>query len=398
MISPTYIYATDEIVFNEVMAEPDSGDEWIELYNPSSESRDLSGWYVHDSVGNEIPLTNPIIAGHGFITVDCTDILNNSGDTLTLYAPEFDEGYPVSVYTYGSSTRGKTFARIPDGELWKTKIEPTKGKTNGEELEITPTPTPIPAPTPTPALDYSNISITEIYPSTNVGEKEWVEFYNDNDSAVSFDNWYLTDSSNGKKYINNFIIAGKSYATFEFTSGFLNNTGDMLTLYNHNQEYKTALPESYPEIAKSYSWAKIDDSWCLAVPTKSEANISCTASATPSPTPTPSPSPSPSPAVLGSTSTPSTKPIFETTKTPTTKKTSNNDQHDRKTPKINTPNPTATPNPGKVAGISTTQVKNNNSLTLPLSIAASGLVIMAGVAFPFAKPKIINLVDRIKKR
>ena len=78
----------DEIIINEVMANPGQGSEWIELFNTTSQSRDLKNWYLQDDAGKKI-LINDAIPSNGYLVVSpSSDILNNSGDSLTLFSDD----------------------------------------------------------------------------------------------------------------------------------------------------------------------------------------------------------------------------------------------------------------------------------------------------------------------
>jgi hypothetical protein len=175
------------IVLNEFLPRPfgvdygfDFGDdnsdmpkgEWVELYNNGSTAYDISGWYIKDGASNKIPvgashLLSPattIIPAHGFVVVYMNNaILNNGGDTITLYN---SSDTPIDSYTYDSHSefcdleatpgeindeagsggttgcggvpKNKSYARIPDGiGEWVDPI-PTPGGVNeiGNEVPM----------------------------------------------------------------------------------------------------------------------------------------------------------------------------------------------------------------------------------------------------------------------
>lgn len=90
-----------DVVINEVAwagTADNSNDEWIELYNPTNQNIDMSGWYFEDD-GSKLPaFQNAQIAPHGYFliedseetvsTIQADAILNfslaNAGDSLVL--------------------------------------------------------------------------------------------------------------------------------------------------------------------------------------------------------------------------------------------------------------------------------------------------------------------------
>src|SRR3989338_5532407 len=179
------ITAGKMVVLNEFLPRPngiaygfdfgnDSSDmpqgEWVELYNNSTESINLIGWYTRDetnSDGNKTVITalnttpaTTMIAGKGWLVVYMNKpILNNTGDTVRLFDaggnlidshsyddPDFCEIEPTpgddnstdASGSCGSVPPNKSYARIPDGiGDWVDPI-PTPGKVNVLEEEVSP--------------------------------------------------------------------------------------------------------------------------------------------------------------------------------------------------------------------------------------------------------------------
>jgi len=167
------------VVMNEILPNPEGLDtqlglqgEWVELYNNSNISIELSGWKIKDEVDHEI-IISPSNTMNGRTRIEAegsylewvvvfmsNDIMNNTGDTISFYD---NVGTLVDQYTYtsnvtdadsdsnstggadnnnptGSETagnEGKSYARIPDGTgAWIDPI-PTPGEPNVEgELEL----------------------------------------------------------------------------------------------------------------------------------------------------------------------------------------------------------------------------------------------------------------------
>jgi hypothetical protein len=140
-----------DVVINEVMPSNDRTaadqngeyDDWIELYNNSGTSVDLSGYYLTDKKGNltkwQFP-SNTTISGNGYLIVwaDKDTLqsglhtnfkLSADGESLLLITPQIGVADQVK-YGVADSTREISYARIPNGIgsfVWQT---PTFGKSN----------------------------------------------------------------------------------------------------------------------------------------------------------------------------------------------------------------------------------------------------------------------------
>jgi hypothetical protein len=244
-----------------------------------------------------------------------------------------------------------------------------------------------PPPTNSQAPD-GTITLTEVSPTTGPGEKEWVEFYNSNNFAVSLDGWYIKDASGNKKNIANIILAPGSYGIFSFSSGYLNDSGDKVELYYQDTRRINLV---YPSIKKGYTWAGIYGQWCLADPSPGSGNPGCV-SVEPDPTPTPEPTSTPEPTALAATPVPV---ALKTSPRPTPKPEIT-PEYDRKAPNLDPGQVDADTN-GQVAGASTQSVSSRPSLLIPAIIASSGMFIMAGVSFPYWKPKLAVALSKIKR-
>jgi len=135
------------ITINEFVSNPSSGSEWVELYNGSNASVDISGWKIQnltfsgltpDGTATTTIHASTIIPPHGFYVQDVTG-LNNKGDTISLYGTSTPTALEDTV-TYGvvaSSTadvsappQGESAYRTTDGgDTWAVG-SPTKGFTN----------------------------------------------------------------------------------------------------------------------------------------------------------------------------------------------------------------------------------------------------------------------------
>ena len=143
-------------VINEFLPKPNVGEiEWVEFYNNSLSTIDLSDFYFDDDTSfdshigkTKILLSGLLIAGSAsYRQLDASGYLNDTGDSPTLFRTD---GSTVDTYTYTSVTEGKSYGRVPDGGEWQTEQIPTKSSTQCSDLAPSPTPSPTPTPTPTP--------------------------------------------------------------------------------------------------------------------------------------------------------------------------------------------------------------------------------------------------------
>ncbi|UCG95738.1 MAG: lamin tail domain-containing protein [archaeon] len=143
----------EKIAINELLPDPngtqdyngdgnftDAGDEFIELYNYGDSEVDLSGWELRD--GNVLTIADGTLLNPGdfvyFVSGDKNGdygeewsgswpSLTNSGDEIKLYNSEEEL---VNELSYGSSTPGKSWSRIPDGTGGTEERDPTPGVSN----------------------------------------------------------------------------------------------------------------------------------------------------------------------------------------------------------------------------------------------------------------------------
>lgn len=122
-----------QLVINEVFPNPDSkGDigEFIELYNPLSETVDLSDWEIRDATtnGKYVFPNGKKIESKAYLVItdeDFTLSLNNSKETVTLYDAEKRIVHTVS---YDKTKEGVTLNLV--GEKLRGGKVPTPGKDN----------------------------------------------------------------------------------------------------------------------------------------------------------------------------------------------------------------------------------------------------------------------------
>lgn len=121
------------VVINEILPAPSPNNkEWVELYNPSDKTIDLSSFYIDDVLGSgasayKIP-TNTFISPNGYLVFEFNNVFNNDSDSVYLISPR---GTIIDKYTYESTVRDESFCRIPSGGNWSNQTcKPTKNAPN----------------------------------------------------------------------------------------------------------------------------------------------------------------------------------------------------------------------------------------------------------------------------
>lgn len=158
------VHASTSVVINEFMAHPSAGNDWVELYNSSTDQVDLNGWKLVDSTSTMKTLTETIYP-NSTLVIYVSNRLNNSGDTITLQDPT---GTTIDSYAYSSDPGiDVSITRTPDGGTWQASPQTPSPSTS----DPTPTPTPTPSPSPSPTTSSkSSFVISQIPQSLNSSE------------------------------------------------------------------------------------------------------------------------------------------------------------------------------------------------------------------------------------
>lgn len=125
--------ASGSVVINEIAwagSTDNSNDEWIELYNPGSQSVDLAGWYIEDDYVDRYTIVAGTIPAHGYFLIEDAESvvsnvtadaliglsLANSGDSLVLKdasnAPIDSVNANGGAWYAGNNTTKATMERI----------------------------------------------------------------------------------------------------------------------------------------------------------------------------------------------------------------------------------------------------------------------------------------------
>lgn len=234
-------------IINEVYPKPNADEkEWVEIYNDSLEIIDLSGWILMDKLStpsiifqfNE-NLENWQIEPLEFLVIEIENSkLNNTADGIILIN---DLGETIDQLDYVNSELGMSFSVILKEDQKSIILSvPSKGVSNPSpessesiESEILEDNTQIDNEE---TLNYPSLQIHEVMSCPEENNQEWVKIKNPNNEAVNLNNWLLKDSANNQMLLSsNEEIPSLAYITIYLKSSILNNSGDIITLFDPNK-------------------------------------------------------------------------------------------------------------------------------------------------------------------
>lgn len=124
-----------DVLVNEVLPAPKNlfSSEWVELYNTTTDTLDISGMWIDDILGGggspkQIPADTFLLPG-GYYVMETNSFFNNTGDDVYLLGT--DNSTVFDSHTYGRSKSDLSFCRQPDGGAWaSSKCVATYGTGN----------------------------------------------------------------------------------------------------------------------------------------------------------------------------------------------------------------------------------------------------------------------------
>ena len=178
---PTQADPYQSIMINEFLAHTDDPVlDFVELYNYSNQSVDLSGCRLADDPEEEgyVFPEGTRISARGFLALDQNALgfsLRSKGEWIALRAPE--SGRVVDALRFSGQANGVSTGRFPDGaRQWSTLTSFTPGQANA------------------PAA-MSEVVINELmyHPLSDAEEGEYIELHNPTTGAVDLSGWRLVD-------------------------------------------------------------------------------------------------------------------------------------------------------------------------------------------------------------
>ena len=125
-----------QVRVNEVLMAPKTGNEWVELYNPTSAQVDVSGFYLDDVAGGggapkQIPSGTVIPAGGRWVMEFASGFLNNTGAESVRFlsgSGATEAVHDSYSWSLSSTQYDKVFHRTGDGGAWCDTISTNVSK------------------------------------------------------------------------------------------------------------------------------------------------------------------------------------------------------------------------------------------------------------------------------
>ena len=167
---PNITSKSGNIVINEVELNPYGNDlhsdvyEWVELYNPTEDDIDLSGWTLSTTHGKTVTVyLSGVIKSHGYYVYKRgKQWLDNEDESVVLKDPygfEIDRTPKLS----DDDNDAYTWQRCDDSWIfaYETEGEANNCPATSPSPSPSPTPSPTPSPSPTPTFLVHNLNTGE---------------------------------------------------------------------------------------------------------------------------------------------------------------------------------------------------------------------------------------------
>lgn len=236
------------LVINEIVAKPESGNDWIEFYVTEG-SVDLSEYsIVDDDEDHEAQTLPSVVLSEGeFLVVEAIDeddeeafegdyyitFKLGSDDSVTLY----QNGLEVDVLDWeeGDADEGYSYGLLPDGTGDAQTLTPTQGEANqaaeSEEEEAAPD---------TVINNDAELRINEIVAKDADDDYDWIEFYVTGTESIDLSEYTVTDEDSVAMSLPEVTLApGEFYRVYATTDelddfdtvGFKLGGSDEVNLY-----------------------------------------------------------------------------------------------------------------------------------------------------------------------
>jgi hypothetical protein len=293
-VPQVWIPLRGDILINELVADPEEGEkEWIELYNPTRNEVELSGWSIENGAGSSIMLSGTLGSQDlkKFFIVDLPPgFFKNSGEHIELRNAR---KVLIDMVTYGDWDDGDLLDNAPRALDPGSIARAGDGANtfhNRSDFRVTTTPTRGEANRITRDSDEtshapSSLVISEILPNpaSQKPNDEFIELYNNGSEPVNLEGWTL-NNADGRAFTFHaqltqaIVIDPKKYfvATRQLTNLALRNVGgDRVKLFSPGGEKAIALLAYQHDAPLGMSYASVVPNtyhW-TRTPTPGEKNI-----------------------------------------------------------------------------------------------------------------------------
>lgn len=234
------------IIISEVYPDPVSPEvEWVEIYNDSSTSAEISNWRIRDCTETNSTIFSAAIPADSYYKIDNSkSFFNNSTDDCVRLFDQ--ENSLIATNPLKPVPDHQSYSRQPDNS-WCLS-DPSPNFKNFSCLITTQDSSPTSTNSPQITLE-----ITELNPDPDDGD-EWLKIYNPNNFTVDLTHWHIIDQSQNSRTLSCGSIEANSTCYAFFSSGFLNNDGDSISLVDPSKRIISSY--SYSLQAKTTSTKK----------------------------------------------------------------------------------------------------------------------------------------------
>lgn len=197
---------------NEWMANPRSGDDWFEIYNPNNQPVALGGLYLSDNLNNRTkhriaPLSFISRSTNGFVQFFADNNPQDGADHVSFALSAGGEAVAISSATgalidgvaFGPQTEGVSQGRLPDGASTIVSFRTT------------------PTPDESNYLPLERVLINEALTHSDLPLEDAIELYNPTAESIDTGGWFISDSNEHLKKFripDGTVIAANGYMVF----------------------------------------------------------------------------------------------------------------------------------------------------------------------------------------
>ena len=252
-------YSLGELILNEIVSDPNEGNEWVEIYNPFDNVIPLEGWSIREAGGSSVSLGG-LLGEQQYGSVEFSNRLNNDGDTILLLDPS---GNVVDQVTLPKIGKGNSLARDVE-DLFVITIIPTRDEENlivEPVVEVKKAEKNIEEKKGREVCAAADLRLIKLFPDpTDDEDNESVTIENAGDTIACLDNWIVRDASKSYKLSGTLGAHLRLELPRTVTKIALNNTSaETVELVDPNGEVVDQT--SYDQAIEGAIYAKTDAGW-----------------------------------------------------------------------------------------------------------------------------------------